>query len=170
MGEVMKESAQAALSYTRSVAAEWGIKDEIFSKTDIHIHVPVGAVPKDGPSAGITMATSLISALTRHRVRRDIAMTGEVTLRGKVLPVGGVKEKILAARRAGIHRIVLPLKNDHDVKEMPAQVKRGLDFIFVEEMEEVLKVALERPHPLRGKTEKGDLAIRASRTIGEARA
>ena len=170
LGEVMKESAQAALSYARAMATEWGIKEEAFAKTDIHIHVPAGAVPKDGPSAGVTMATSLISALTRHRVRRDVAMTGEVTLRGKVLPVGGIKEKVLAARRAGIRRVILPLKNDKDIKEMPTQVKRGMNFILVEGMDQVLKAALVAHFPLRGGGEKEDRALRLPRKLEEARA
>jgi ATP-dependent Lon protease len=142
LGEVMKESAQAAMSYARSRGHSLGIKEDAFSKQDVHIHVPAGAIPKDGPSAGITMATSLISALTRTPVRRDVAMTGEVTLRGKVLPIGGLKEKVLAARRMGIMTVILPAKNDKDVKEIPATVKRGMQFIYVEHMDQVLEAAL----------------------------
>jgi len=142
LGEVMKESAQAALSYARSRAADLGIKDDVFTKSDIHIHVPAGAIPKDGPSAGITMATALLSALTKVPVKRDVAMTGEVTLRGKVLPVGGVKEKVLAARRMGIHTVLIPARNDKDVKELPANVKRGMEFILVDHMDRVLEGAL----------------------------
>ena len=142
LGEVMKESAQAALSYARSRAADLGIKDDVFTKCDIHIHVPAGAIPKDGPSAGITMATALLSALTKVPVKRDVAMTGEVTLRGKVLPVGGIKEKVLAARRMGIHTVLIPARNDKDVKELPANVKRGMEFILVDHMDRVLEGAL----------------------------
>ena len=142
LGEVMKESAQAALSYARSRAADLGIKDDVFTKCDIHIHVPAGAIPKDGPSAGITMATALLSALTKVPVKRDVAMTGEVTLRGKVLPVGGIKEKVLAARRMGIHTVLIPARNDKDVKELPANVKRGMKFILVDHMDRVLEGAL----------------------------
>jgi ATP-dependent Lon protease len=142
LGDVMKESAQAALSYARSRGASLGIKEETFAKHDVHIHVPAGAIPKDGPSAGITMATALISALTRTPVRRDVAMTGEITLRGKVLPIGGFKEKALAARRMGIKTVIVPTKNDKDVKELPANVKRGMQFVYVDDMDQVLKVAL----------------------------
>jgi ATP-dependent Lon protease len=144
LGDVMKESAQAALSYARSRAADLGIKEEVFSKYDLHIHVPAGAIPKDGPSAGITMATALISALARVPVRRDVAMTGEVTLRGKVLPVGGIKEKVLAARRMGIKIVLVPTKNDKDVKELAANVRRGMTFPYVDEMDQVLEQALAR--------------------------
>jgi len=139
---VMKESAQAALSYARSRGTSLGIKEETFAKHDVHIHVPAGAIPKDGPSAGITMATALISALTRTPVRRDVAMTGEITLRGKVLPIGGLKEKALAARRMGIKTVIVPSKNDKDVKELPANVRRGMQFVYVDNMDDVLKVAL----------------------------
>ena len=144
LGDVMKELAQAALSYARSRAADLGIKEEVFSKYDLHIHVPAGAIPKDGPSAGITMATALISALARVPVRRDVAMTGEVTLRGKVLPVGGIKEKVLAARRMGIKIVLVPTKNDKDVKELPANVRRGMTFPYVDEMNQVLELALAK--------------------------
>ncbi|MGH7369803.1 MAG: endopeptidase La [Candidatus Methylomirabilaceae bacterium] len=144
LGEVMKESAQAALSYARSRAADLGIKDDFFARTDIHIHVPAAAIPKDGPSAGITMASALVSALTRTPVRRDVAMTGEVTLRGKVLPVGGIKEKVLAARRMGIHTVLLPTRNDKDVRELPATVRRGMNFVLADHMDRVLEVGLAK--------------------------
>jgi ATP-dependent Lon protease len=142
LGDVMKESAQAALTYARSRGTSLGIKEEVFAKSDFHIHVPAGAIPKDGPSAGITMATALISTLTRAAVRRDVAMTGEITLRGKVLPIGGLKEKALAARRMGIKTVIVPTKNDKDVKELPANVKRGMQFVYVDHMDQVLNVAL----------------------------
>lgn len=144
LGEVMKESAQAALSYARSRTAELGISEGLFSKVDIHIHVPAGAIPKDGPSAGITMCVALVSALTRIPVRKDVAMTGEITLRGKVLPVGGIKEKALAGRRMGIKTILVPAKNDKDVKELPQNVRKGIKFVFVEHMDQVLEVTLAR--------------------------
>jgi ATP-dependent Lon protease len=142
LGDVMKESAQAAMSYARSRGAELGINPEVFAKHDVHIHVPAGAIPKDGPSAGITMATTLISALTRTPVRRDVAMTGEITLRGNVLPIGGLKEKALAARRMGIKTVIVPAKNDKDVKELPPNVRRGMQFVYVDHMDQVLDAAL----------------------------
>jgi len=145
LGEVMKESAQAALSYARARAPDFQIKEDLFGKVDVHIHVPAGAIPKDGPSAGITMATALISALTKIPVKRSVAMTGELTLRGKVLAVGGVKEKVLAARRAGITTVLVPRKNDKDVKELPKTIRRGMHFVLVEHMDEVLATALVRP-------------------------
>jgi ATP-dependent Lon protease len=144
LGDVMQESAQAALSYARSVAVRVGIKPRIFEKSDIHIHVAEGAVPKDGPSAGITMATALISALTRTPVRRDVAMTGEITLRGRVLPIGGLKEKLLAAHRMGIRTFILPKKNAKDLDEVPRKVQREMTIVQVSTMEEVLNTALVR--------------------------
>ncbi|MBI4302198.1 MAG: endopeptidase La [Chloroflexi bacterium] len=147
LGEVMRESAQAALSYARSRAGELGLKPRLFDSIDIHIHVPAGAIPKDGPSAGITMATALISALTRRPVFKDVAMTGEITLRGRVLPVGGLKEKILAAHRAGIKTFILPHKNTKDIEEIPKDVRRQLRFVFVQHMGEVLTTALGTATP-----------------------
>ncbi len=145
LGDVMKESAQAALSYVRSRETLLGINPDIFSKTDIHIHVPAGAIPKDGPSAGITMATALASLLANIPVRRDVAMTGEVTLRGRVLPIGGLKEKILAAKRAKLSTVILPKRNEKDLEEIPKHLLRGIQFVFAETMDDVIKAALRRP-------------------------
>ena len=142
LGEVMKESAQAALSFIRANAEKYGIPDEKFTATDLHIHFPEGATPKDGPSAGITMATAILSALTGRKVRGDLAMTGEITLRGKVLPIGGLKEKSLAARRVGITTVVIPKGNQKDLEELPEVVKRDIRFIPVERVEEVFAIAL----------------------------
>jgi ATP-dependent Lon protease len=145
LGDVMKESAQAALSYVRSRDKELGIKPDTFAKHDLHIHVPAGAIPKDGPSAGITMATAIASALTNTPIAKEVAMTGEVTLRGRVLPIGGLKEKLLAAKRAGITTVVLPKRNYKDLAEVPKHVRRGLQLVFAETMDEVLGAALKRP-------------------------
>jgi ATP-dependent Lon protease len=141
----MKESAQAALSYARAHARQYGIKEEVFTTQDLHVHVPEGAIPKDGPSAGITMATAILSAFTGRPVRCSVAMTGEITLRGHVLPIGGFKEKILAARRAGIETIVCPKLNKKELDEVPAHLRRGIEFHLVEDVEEVLKLALVPP-------------------------
>ncbi len=143
LGEVMKESAQAALSYVRSHAKELGIPDKAFAKSDIHLHIPAGAIPKDGPSAGVTMATALASLFTGRRVRPDVAMTGEITLRGKVLPVGGIKEKVLAADRAGITTVIMPRKNEADLEDVPEEVRKRMKFILVDTVDEVLAAALE---------------------------
>jgi len=142
LGDVMKESAQAALSYSRAYAAQLGIDSQIFSKNDFHIHIPEGAIPKDGPSAGVTIATSLISVCTDFKVKRDVAMTGEITLRGHVLPVGGVKEKVLAAQRAGVKRMILPLPNKKDMVDIPSKTKKEMQFIFVESINEAFEHAL----------------------------
>ena len=142
LGDVMKESAKAGISYIRSVSEAYKIDKEFFQEWDIHIHIPEGAVPKDGPSAGITMATAMLSAITKRKVRKDVAMTGEITLRGRVLPIGGLKEKILAAKNAGIKTICVPKKNEPDVAEIAQEIKKGLEIVFVESMEQVLGVAL----------------------------
>jgi ATP-dependent Lon protease len=147
LGEVMKESAQAAVSYARAHAEELGIDGQIFSKNDFHIHIPEGAIPKDGPSAGVTIATSLISICSGLKVKHDVAMTGEITLRGNILPVGGVKEKVLAAQRAGVKKIILPLPNKKDMADIPIKIKREMEFIFVESIYDVFDNALvKEPH------------------------
>jgi ATP-dependent Lon protease len=145
LGDVMQESAQAAMSYVRSKAEEYGIAKDFNKRTDVHVHVPEGAIPKDGPSAGITLATALVSALTRVPIRKDVAMTGEITLRGKVLPIGGVKEKVLAAHRAGIKNLVLPKDNEKDLADIPKNVLDTMNVYMVQTMDEVLKVALAEP-------------------------
>ena len=145
LGEIMQESAQAALSYTRSRSEDFGIKPDVFERTDIHIHLPEGAIPKDGPSAGITIATALISAFTGRAVRHDVGMTGEITLRGRVLPVGGLKEKMMAAYRAGLKTVVIPKRNKKDLVEIPRRVQRSVNFVLAEQMDEVLAVALLSP-------------------------
>ena len=143
LGDVIKESAMAGISYIRSVAKKYHIKDEFFVKNDIHIHIPEGAVPKDGPSAGITMATAMLSAITNTPVYADIAMTGEITLRGRVLPIGGLKEKLLAAKKAGMHKVLVPEENRIDVQEMSEEIIGGLEIIFVENMNQVIKEAFK---------------------------
>jgi ATP-dependent Lon protease len=151
----MKESAQAALSYVRSNAEKYDVARDFIEKSDIHIHIPAGAMPKDGPSAGITMFTALVSLLTGIRVRHDVAMTGELSLRGRVLPIGGVKEKVLAAHRAGIKRIILPERNKPDLEDIPREVRDELEFVLVSRLDEVLKAALERePQPSQEWVEK----------------
>jgi ATP-dependent Lon protease len=163
LGEVMKESAQAAVSYARAHAKKLDIEEDFYQKLDIHIHVPAGAIPKDGPSAGITMATALISALTKRPVSRDVAMTGEITLRGRVLPIGGLKEKALAAFRAGIKTIIIPERNQKDLGEIPKVLRRKLQWVLAESMSDVLKNALlDKPTPKKPAKGEGD-RVRARR-------
>src|SRR3990172_3930078 len=145
IGNVMQESAKAALTYVRAHAADIGIPYDFFEKTDIHMHIPSGAQPKDGPSAGVTMAMALVSLLTGKSIKKGIGMTGEITLRGQVLPVGGIKEKMLAAHRAGLKTIILPKRNEMDIEDVPAEVRRKMDFVFAESVNDVLKAALEKP-------------------------
>ena len=142
LGDVMKESARTGISYIRSVSRNYGIADDFFEKHDIHVHIPEGAVPKDGPSAGITMATAMLSAVTKRKVRADLAMTGEVTLRGRVLPIGGLKEKLLAAKNAGMKTVLVPKENKADVEEISTEITKGLEILYVENMDEVLRQAL----------------------------
>jgi ATP-dependent Lon protease len=148
LGDVMKESAHAALSYVRSNAEKFGVAKDFLEKSDVHIHIPAGGMPKDGPSAGITMFTALVSLLTGIRVRHDVAMTGEISLRGRVLPIGGLKEKTLAAHRAGIKRVIVPDRNKADLEEVPQEIRDELEFVFVSKLDEVLAAALEKlPQP-----------------------
>ena len=143
LGEVMRESAQAAYSYAKSRARELEINEEDFNNYDLHIHIPEGAIPKDGPSAGITLATAMVSALSSRPVRKDVAMTGEITLRGNVLPVGGIKEKMLAARRARVSKIILPALNRRDLDEVPKEPFKDISFVFVDNMRQVFREALK---------------------------
>jgi ATP-dependent Lon protease len=138
----MKESAQAALSYVRSKANDLHVDGDVFESTDIHLHVPAGAVPKDGPSAGVTMATALASLLTGRKVRDDVGMTGEITLRGQVLPVGGIKEKVLAAHRAGLKTVILPKQNEKDLSDIPDEVRDNIRFVLAEQVDDVFQAAL----------------------------
>lgn len=154
LGDVMKESAQAAMSYVRSRAEEFGLEKDFYQKLDLHIHVPEGAIPKDGPSAGITMATAIISALTRRTVRGNLAMTGEITLRGRVLPIGGLKEKLLAAHRSGIKKVLIPMENKKDLKEVPEKILRLMDVIPVSHMDEVVREAIDNEKPIAATGEK----------------
>jgi ATP-dependent Lon protease len=156
LGEVMQESAQAAFSYARAHADILDINTDLFDQFDVHIHVPEGAIPKDGPSAGVTLATALISALTNRPVHHEVAMTGEITLRGRILPVGGLKEKSMAAHRAGIKTILVPQRNKKDMVDIPKKIQRDLNFVFVDQMDGVLPVALasEPLKPARRPTKK----------------
>ena len=154
IGHVMQESARAALSYVRSRADGLGIPREFFEKNDIHLHIPAGASPKDGPSAGVTMTTALVSLILGRKVKPHLGMTGEITLRGQVLPIGGVKEKILAAHRNGLRTILLPKRNQFDLDDVPDEIKKSMKFVFVETMDEVLNAALE-PAPASQPRQKG---------------
>jgi ATP-dependent Lon protease len=155
LGEVMQESAQAAFSFAKARALELGINPDDFETYDLHIHLPEGAIPKDGPSAGITMATAMVSVLARRPVRKDVAMTGEITLRGNVLPIGGVKEKLLAARRARVKRVILPETNRRDLEDLPQEVRDDLKFIFVDNVTQVFSEALLEPRPQARAARKG---------------
>jgi ATP-dependent Lon protease len=160
LGNVMQEAARAALSYARSRAEHLGIDPDFFEKTDIHLHIPAGAQPKDGPSAGVTMTTALVSLLTNRPVRSDVGMTGEMTLRGQVLPIGGLKEKVLAAHRVGLKKVILPKLNEPDLEDLPDEVKKAIEFVMVENIDEVLAHSLEAPTngTKEGEKEKQDVA------------
>src|SRR5262249_29620468 len=157
---VMKESAQAAISYARTHAREFGIRDDFFAKNDIHVHVPEGSIPKDGPSAGVTMATAVLSLLTGKPVDRKIAMTGEITLRGEVLPVGGIKEKVLAARRAKITTVILPSLNKRDLEDVQESIRNDMKFIYADTVQDVFKGALLDK---KAQTAKGPRLLRSKR-------
>lgn len=145
LGDVMKESAKAAMSFIRSRVTDFGISKDFHTKYDIHIHVPEGAIPKDGPSAGITLATAMISALTNIPIKRNVAMTGEITLRGRVLPIGGLKEKILAAHRAGIDTVIIPYDNQKDIEDIPDNILGKLKIVYASNMDTVLETAMVKP-------------------------
>lgn len=165
LGDVMKESCQAALSYIRARADHFGVPDKTFQKTDIHVHVPEGAVPKDGPSAGLAITTAIISALTKNPIIKTVGMTGEVTLRGRALEIGGVKEKVIAAHRAGLKTIILPKDNKKDLEEVPAEVITDIDFKFVNHMDDVLEIALARPLKVKNKKEDEAYGLESSRPV-----
>ena len=154
LGDVMKESAKTGLSYVRSISEKYKIDPEFYKNKDIHIHIPEGATPKDGPSAGVTMATAIVSALANIKVREDIAMTGEITLRGRVLPVGGIKEKFLAAHRAGIYNIILPSENEKDIEDLPKEIREQMTFTLAEDMETVLDMALVKEEAIKDTKEE----------------
>jgi ATP-dependent Lon protease len=145
LGEVMQESAKAALSYVRSNTDTLGLSENFFDSADLHLHVPAGAQPKDGPSAGVTMVTALVSLVSGRPIKADVGMTGEITLRGQVMPVGGIKEKVLAAHRAGLKTVILPKRNEADLEDLPDDVRSDLEFHLVDMMEDVLELALEEP-------------------------
>jgi ATP-dependent Lon protease len=158
IGNVMQESARAALSYVRSRAEGMGIPAEFFDKNDLHMHIPAGASPKDGPSAGVTMATALVSLISGRKVKPHLGMTGEITLRGQVLPIGGVKEKVLAAHRNGLKTVILPERNKHDLDDVPAEIKESMQFVFVQTVDDVLGAALETAAPAPKPRSKGRAA------------
>jgi ATP-dependent Lon protease len=149
IGNVMNESARAALSFVRSRAKQLGLDTDFFNRSDIHLHIPSGAQPKDGPSAGVTIATSLVSLISGRKVKPNVGMTGEITLRGQVLPIGGVKEKVLAAHRNGLRTIILPKRNEQDLDDVPEEIKKSMKFIYVETVDDVLESALEANHKRR---------------------
>jgi len=171
IGNVMQESARAALSYVRSRGEEMGIQPEFFDKNDLHLHIPSGASPKDGPSAGVTMATALVSLISGRKVKPHLGMTGEITLRGQVLPIGGVKEKVLAAHRNGLKTVVLPERNKHDLDDVPDEIKQSMKFIFVQTVDDVLQAALEAAAPRERKAaaKKGKTRVKKSKPDGKSR-
>ncbi|HKY55032.1 MAG TPA: S16 family serine protease, partial [Anaerolineales bacterium] len=157
VGNVMNESARAALSYVRSRAKQLSLDAEFFNRSDFHLHIPAGAQPKDGPSAGVTMATAIVSLVSGRKVKPHVGMTGEITLRGQVLPIGGVKEKVLAAHRTGLRTVIIPKRNEQDIDDVPDEIKKAMKFVFVESMDDVLEAALEsnhKPSPSKAKTKK----------------
>jgi ATP-dependent Lon protease len=162
MGDVMQESAEAALSYIRANAVKYGIDDDFYEKYDLHIHIPEGAIPKDGPSAGVTMSVALVSLMTEKPVKPDVAMTGEITLRGKILPIGGVKEKVMASKRAGIKKILLPEKNKANLEEISDRVKKGMQFVFIDTIDDAIAAALESKKPTKTKTKGKNKKVRKS--------
>ena len=159
LGDVMQESVQAALTYIRARADQFGLPKNFYKKIDIHVHVPEGAIPKDGPSAGIAMATAIASALMKKKVRSDLAMTGEITLRGRVLPIGGLKEKILAAHRGNIKTVIIPKDNEKDIAEVPQNVQNALEIIFVEHIDEVLKIVFVKEEDKFAETSAPDMMV-----------
>jgi ATP-dependent Lon protease len=167
LGEVMQESAQAAMSYVRARAERFGIDKKFTENCDIHVHLPEGAIPKDGPSAGVTMCTALLSSLAKIPVRKDVAMTGEITLRGRVLPIGGLKEKVLAAHRAGIKTVIIPKENRKDLKEIPKKIRAQLRIVRVEFVDEVLREALvlENPDEFLKRTKSAESRLEESRAV-----
>jgi ATP-dependent Lon protease len=159
LGEVMRESARAGLSWIRTHASELGISRETFEKQTLHIHVPAGGIPKDGPSAGVTMVTAMVSAFTGIPVRKDVAMTGEITLRGRVLPIGGLKSKILAAHLSGARMVILPRKNEKDIRDIPEEIRKSIKLVLADSMDQVLESALRRrPKPLAAAATKPEAA------------
>jgi ATP-dependent Lon protease len=171
LGDVMQESVQAALTYVRARADKFGLDENFYKETDVHVHVPEGAIPKDGPSAGIAVVTSIASAFMKRKVRGDLAMTGEITLRGRILPIGGLKEKLLAAHRGNLKTVIIPKDNEKDLADVPANILKALEIIFVEHMDEVMRVALvsgdelERHADREGETPASRPSIQMTETI-----
>jgi len=168
LGDVMKESGRAALSFAKSNFARLGIQEDALKGRDVHIHVPAGAVPKDGPSAGITMATALVSALSGRKIRRDVAMTGELTLTGRVLPIGGIKEKLLGAIRAGIDEIIIPCDNEADLDDLQEEVRKSLTIHLVEDLDQVIKIALQGDKAERAKKKTAKSKPRAKASVSQS--